>query len=452
MTNNLTEGKPLWTILSFSIPMLIGGIFQQFYNMTDTLIVGNLVGSQALAAVGATNSCTFFLLSVSMGLTNAFSIVMAQHFGAENREMVRKTAASAIYLTGVISIIMALIGIFCTRPLLELLQVPSDIIGDSAVYLKICIACSFGQTAYNGAAAVLRAVGDSKTPLYFLIFSTLANVVLDLLFVAWFQMGVMGVAVATVISQILSAVLCILYIYWKFPIFRLERKDFVPDWNNIRSVVGIGLSMSVQSILCSIGDMTVTSVINSFGSSVVAAYTTAYRIQSFATMAYMNLASAFSIYAGQNLGARKFERIRDGFRKTALMILGLSIATAAVIFCFSAQLIGLFISQGDQNFTQVIEIGTGYLHITSVFFPFLGLIWLYNHTLRGLGDVNIPMLSGIVELVAKVGLSILLSALFGYVGIWWACPIGWVLGLIVPAVEYHTGRWKRLADKIVSQQ
>lgn len=449
MTKNMTQGNPMKVIFAFSLPMLLGGIFQQIYNITDALVLGNFVGSRALAAVGATGSATFFLLAVASGLTNAFSIVIAQYFGAGDEKKVRRTTAGTIYIMAAAGIILSLAGIFGARPLMELLQVPEDIRDQSVVYIRICVGGSAGQIVYNGAASILRAVGDSRTPLYFLIFSTVLNVGMDVLFVAILHMGVAGAATATILSQLTAAVLCVVYIYRRFAIFRLHKEDFRPELKIIGIIIKIGLSMSIQSILLSIGEMTVSAVVNRFGTDVVAAYTTGNRVHQISALVFLNLSQAFAVYAGQNLGAGKLDRIEEGFKKVALLILGLSVVAGIFIFCFGEQFVRVFISSSDTHVDNVVKVAGGMLRIISFFYPFQGLIWLYNNTMRGMGEVMIPLISGIIELAVKVGLSIILAGLFGYVGIWYAGPIGWVLGMLPALIWLHSGMWKNHVDKII---
>ncbi|MFB9827685.1 MATE family efflux transporter [Lederbergia wuyishanensis] len=446
----MTEGRPLKLIFGFMGPMIIGGLFQQLYNVADTLIVGKFVGSRALASVGVTGSTFFFLLSLTLGLTNAFSIVMSQYFGAKNEEMVRKTLVSSIYITVLCTIVLAIVGIFGARPLMELLKAPADIIDDATLYIQICFGGSIGLLFYNAASAVLRAVGDSKTPLYFLILSSVLNVLLDLLFVISFGMGVAGVAIATVISQVVSALICIIYTYKMFPIFRVRRNDWSPHFGNIRMISKIGLPMGLQSLLLSIGEMTVTSVVNSFGTNAVAAYTTGMRVQQFATLVFFNMAQAFSTFAAQNLGARKFSRIQDSFKKVVLILITITLASSVLIFIFGEVIVRLFISNQDAHLDTIVKMAKENLFIGASFFPFLGLIWFYNNTLRGMGEVAIPLFSGIVELIAKIELSYILGMTFGYIGVWYAGPIGWALGLIPSLIQYHSGRWKRHAEKIAA--
>jgi putative efflux protein, MATE family len=445
---DMTTGSPLKLIVAFTIPMLIGGVFQQFYNIIDMLIVGKVNGSRELAAIGATGSATFFILSMTMGVTVGYSIVIAQFFGAKKTHMVRVSLASSIYVTAGCTILLAAVALLFSRPLMEILQTPADIIDDSVLYLQICLGGGVGLLVFNGASAVLRAVGDSKTPLYFLILSSVLNVLLDLLFVVVFHYGVMGVAIATVIAQITSASLCVVYIIKRFPIFHISRRDLKPDRQNIHLVLKIGLSMGLQGFFLSIGEMVTTGVVNSFGTDVVAAFATGNRVQQFAMLLYFTIAEAFAVYAGQNLGARKFDRIREGFRKVATAIFCLSIFSAVMVFLFSGVFVRLFITRDDPHLDVIVEIAKGFLHVSCYFYPFLGLIWLYNFTMRGMGDVVVPLVSGIAELVAKIGLSLWFAVLFGYYGVWFAAPIGWVLGLIPSFIRYHLGNWQKLADRI----
>lgn len=445
---NLTEGRPLKLILMFALPMIIGGVVQQLYSVVDTLIVGNTLGSQALAAVGATGSTIFFMISFMLGLTNAFSIVTAHHFGAGNQAMVKKTVVNAIFLSAICAVALSLVGIYGARPLMELLQTPADIINESVIYIQICIGFSVAQLAYDVAAAILRAIGDSKTPLYFLIISAFSNIILDLVFILGMDMGVAGAAIATVISQAISAILCIIYIIKKYPIFHISRSEFRPDFKQLKLVTKMGITMGLQSCFISVGEMAATGVINGFGTTVVAAYTTGIRVEEFATLAFINLSQAFSIYAGQNIGAHKTARIQEGFRKISVLIILLSFISMALIFNFGDDIARWFISDADSQIDSVVSIAYQYLCTSACFYPFLGMILLYNNTLRGMGELGVPLMSGIIELLSKVGLSIILASLFGYSGIWYAAPIGWMLGMLPSLIRYHQGNWKKRPSKI----
>ena len=288
-------------------------------------------------------------------------------------------------------------------------------------------------------ASILRAMGDSKTPLYFLILCSLLNVVLDLFFVLILNMDVDGVAYATVISQALSAFACIVFMFKKYPILRFGKKDLIPDWKTISRITYLGLPMGLQSCILSIGMMVITWVINGFGSDIIAAHTVGSRVEQLATMIFSQVSFSFSVYSGQNFGAKDFERIKTGFRSAFLMVGALSIISTAVSWMFGNQLILLFVKAEE---ISVIKSAGEFIRIQSLFFAALGWIWLYNSALKGIGDIGITVLSSFVELGSKILLSIFLSKAFGYIGIWYAAPIGWVLGIIPSAIRYHSGAWR----------
>ena len=302
--------------------------------------------------------------------------------------------------------------------------------------MRICVGLSFGQLFYNGAASILRALGDSKTPLYFLILTTVLNIILDLIFVVLLNMNVAGVAIATVISQMISAFLSILYIIKKFPILKLSKDDMSFDSNNLLMIIKIGVSMSVQAIFLSIGEMIISGVVNTFGTNVVASYTTGNRINQFASMAFFVISEAFAVYTAQNFGAGKIDRIKAGFKSIILLSLSLSILATIIIFLFGDHLVRIFISSKDEYIDIISEICKGYLRISSLFYPFLGIIVLYNNSVRA-GKALIPLISGITELVIKVGGSVFLSIPFGYIGVWFANPVGWAVGIIPTCIYFH---------------
>ena len=446
----MTSGKPLRLIIRFALPMLAGAVFQQLYNVIDMLVVGNAVGSRALAAIGATSSTTFLAMSLAMGLTNGFTVVASRYFGAKDTVMLRKTLAASIYISFISIVILAIVGWFGAEPLMRLLNTPGDIRADAILYVKICIGLSAGMVLYNCASSMLKAVGDSRTPLFFLIFSSILNVLLDLLFVLAFGMGVAGVAIATVISQFISAAACMVYMYKHFDIFRLTKADFKISRDvlgALASILKIGLPMSLQSLLLSIGDMTITGVVNSAGTDVVAAYATGGRIMQFVMMFCMQIAMAFSVFAGQNIGAKQTERIKRAFRETTCIVALMSLCMTGIIFLFGDKFINLFISSNDTHINAIIPLARSMLRVYASFYIFLGAIWLYNFALRGMGDVLIPFISGFVELIMKVTLSIILFRFFGHMGIWFANPIGWVLGLVPSVIRFHSGGWMKLTEK-----
>lgn len=442
-TADMTQGSPIRLMIRFCLPVLIGSIFQQIYNITDSLVVGNTVGSQALAAIGATTSSTFFMLSFATGLTTSFSILLSQHYGAKDDGMFKKTLANSIFVILGAALILSLAGIFGARPLMRVLGAPVDILEDAVIYLQICIGGCLAQLVYNAAAAVLRSVGNSTTPLIFLILSCLLNVALDLVFVLAFRMGVMGVAIATVLSQCIAAIACVLYMLRAIPLFQLKKGELRPDDKIIASILRIGLPMSLQSMLLGIGDMTVQSVVNSFGTNIVAAYSAGTRVMNLSILAFSSVAHSFSVYAGQNKGAREVKRIHLGVKQIGLFVIGLSLLSMLTVFVFGEAIVRAFLSSGDPQLEVIVAAAVAMLRTSACFFPFLGLIWLYYGALRGVGDVVVPFVSGMIELLSKIVLSIALGRLFGPVGVWFAIPIGWVLALIPSAVRFHAGKWEK---------
>lgn len=433
---DMTQGEPARLLVLFAIPMLIGGIFQLMYNMTDTLVVGRFASVDALAAIGATGSTTSLIMMLGQGLTNAVSVVISQAEGAGRQDRMKSCVAHAVYLVLAGSLVLGLASLFGARPFLTLLGTPENIIDDAVSYVQITGGLSIALTAYNGVAAVLRAIGDSKTPLYFLILCSLLNVVLDLVFVIAFHGGVPGVAIATVISQAVSVVLCVFYMVRRYPRLRPDAASFRFDGKIIREYLTIGLPMCFQSGVLCVGMFVITAVINSFGSDIVAAYTIGGKVEQLATLSFSNLAFSFSVYAGQNYGARLYRRIGEGLKKGLLIIVGLTILSSAVMLLFARPLAQIFL---EEDVAAVLDGAVDMIRTEACFFWALGIIWAVNSTLRGMGLVRIALVSSIVELVCKIGISVTLSQVIGSAGIWIAAPSGWVLGLI-PSLIYLL-RW-----------
>lgn len=433
---DMTQGNPAKLLILFAIPMLIGGVFQLLYTMVDSIVVGKFVGEEALAAIGATSSSTALLTMLGSGMTNACSVLISQEEGAKNYSTLKKAVTHSLYLSMAAGLLLGLGALLGGRPLLQLLNTPKNILNEAVNYLTITGGLTGALLFYNGAAAVLRAIGDSRTPLYFLIFSSLLNVVLDLLFVLGLQAGVSGVAWATVISQGVSAALCLCYMFRRYPRLRPNRQAWRFDGKMMGDYLRIGLPLCLQSSLLSVGMFVITAVINSFGSDIVAAYTIGTRVEQLATVTFSNVAFSFSVYAGQNFGAQAYDRIEDGLKKGLLIIGGLSLLSTCVMQVFAEPLANLFMKE---QIPQVLEGSVSMIRIESSFFLALGAIWTVNSALRGIGAVKITLISSIVELASKIGFSLVLPHFLGYTGIWLAAPIGWVLGLI-PSLLYLL-RW-----------
>lgn len=433
---DMTQGSPAKLLILFAVPMLIGSVFQLMYNMVDTIVVGRFVSVEALAAIGAASSTSMLLMSTGQALGNAVSVVVSQAEGARQDTLLKKAVAHGIYLVAGGSLILGLLAFFGVRPLMLLLGTPGNIIEDSVAYLQITGTLLVAANAYNGLASILRAIGDSKTPLYFLIVSSLLNVALDLLFVLVFGGGVAGVAWATVISQGVSALLCFLYMMRKHPRLRPDAASFCFDSNLMRECLRIGLPMCFQNLLLGVGMFVITAVINSYGSDVVAAYTIGNKVEQLATVTFFNMAFSFSVYAGQNYGARLYSRIKEGIKQGLLLICGLALLSTIFMWLFAEPIARIFM---EGNAPIVLEGAVSMIRIEATLYVALGAIWALNSALRGIGAVKITLASSIIELVSKIGFSVSLPFLFGYTGIWMAAPIGWVLGLI-PSVLYLM-RW-----------
>lgn len=440
---DMTQGNPTKLLVLFAIPMWIGGVFQLLYNMVDTIVVGRFVSLDALAAIGATTSTTMFLMMMGNGLTNAISVIISQAEGARQDEGMKRSVTHAAYLTLAVGAILGAAAFFGARPLMKLLQAPPEILDQSVLYIQIVGGLMIGQTAYNGATSILRAIGDSRTPLYFLIFSSLLNVVLDLAFVLGLHAGVAGVAWATVISQIVSAVLCVGYMLKKYPKLCPDKEAWRLDTALLKDYLRIGLPMCVQSAVLSIGDMIITAVINSHGADIVAAYTIGSKVQNLATITFSNIAFSFSVYSGQNFGAKKYDRIKDGLKKGLTLICGLALFSAVVVIVFAKQLALIFMDSDAAS--QVLNAAISMIRIQGALFFALGAIWALNSALRGMGLISITLVSSAVELVSKIGFSLLLPLFMGYIGIWIAAPIGWVLGIIPSAI--FLSRWFKDPEK-----
>lgn len=437
---DMTEGPILKQLIMFALPLFIGALFQLMYNMTDSIILGKFVGADALAAIGATNTTTFGLLQVAVGVTNAFTVVLSHQFGAKQEERMKKTVSNSLWITAVMSVLLGIGMFFGAEPLMKLLGTPKDIINQSVVYIQIYGGLIAGQLFYNGASAILKALGDSKTPLYFLIICSVLNVILDLIFVLIWNQGVQGVAWATVISQIISAVLCIVYMFKKYAVLRFDRKEAAVDRKIMGEILRIGIPLGLTNALLAVGMMVVTGVVNSFGSDIVAVYTVGGKVNQIATVSFGQLAFSFAVFAGQNFGAEKYDRIMKGIKKALFMVVTLGAVSSVVIFAGAKQVSLLFLKADEVG---ILKDSIQMIRIVSFFYVFLGAIWVYNNALRGVGYVKATILSSMVELFAKVGLSICFAKVFGYVAIWYAEPIGWILGLIVSSVIFHRKKWMK---------
>ena len=439
---DMTTGNPTSHILKFALPLLIGNLFQQLYNMVDSLIVGNFVGANALASVGTCGSINFLFFSLSSGLAIGIGIIVAQYFGAGDEENVRMTIANSIYVLLMAASVVSLLGIVFCPQILRLLSTPDSIIESSIIYMRTTCAGIICIAFYNGVATILRALGDSKTPLYFLILSSIINVVLDLVFVLNLGWEVFGVAFATIISQAVSAFTCIIYAYKKVSYFHLTRKQLKPNKRIIIRSFKLGVPVALQNSMIAISCMVLQGVVNSFGETVMAANTIISRIEQIVQQPYGSLSMALTTYSGQNIGARKTERVKMGFRKATLMALVFSLVMIPIAYLFGRQIVGAFVKEAE-----VIDMGAKALRITSLCYFGLGMIYVPRAILNGSGDTGFALINGITEVVCRIGYSQIFTRipLLGYWGIWVTTGITWITTAAVCIIRYMSGKWKEKA-------
>lgn len=424
MQTDMTMGKPFKMILDFTIPVFIGNIFQQFYSMVDAIIVGKFVGTKGLAAVGATGTITFLILGFLMGLTAGFTVLTSQKFGAGKMEEMRQTVGNAAVLSAIVSAIMTAVSMLGMRALLVFMHTPADIFDDAYTYIMIICGGIFAQVLYNILASILRALGNSRTPLYFLIISAVLNIILDLVFIIVFHWGAPGAAWATVISQGISGILCLLYIVKYVPELRLKKSDWKLRGNLVKSQISVGIPMGLQFSITAIGTMMVQSALNMLGSYHVAAFTAGNKIENIFTQAYVALGTAMATYNAQNIGAGKLERVRDGFRKANIIGIGYSIITGIVLVTVGKYLSYLFISD---NAAEVIPMVDIYLRCVGIFLIPLHFVNVLRNGIQGMGYGILPMMAGVAELAGRGVTAVIAAERMSYFGTCMASPMAWII-------------------------
>ena len=436
---DLTSGNEGKLILRFALPMLLGNVFHQLYNVIDSVIVGNYIGKEALAAVGASFPVIFVFFSLVLGITSGSTVVISQYFGAAEHEKVKRTIDTLFIFLFFASIAVSILGILFSREIFLLLRLPEEVIPMAEQYLKIFFGGVIAFFGFMGVSASLRGLGDSMTPLYFLIISTVFNIGFDLLFVLVFDWGISGVAVASIVAQGGAFVTAIFYLNKTHQIIQFSLLKLKFDRILFKKSLIIGLPTGIQQTAIAGGMMVLVWIVNDFGTNVIAAYSVAARVNSLATLPAMNFASALSTFVGQNLGAKKEYRIKTGFIATLKMSSVVSIVVTLVVLIFGNFIMGLFTSD-----PQVIQIGREYLTIVGSFYIVFSAMFSTSGVLRGAGATLIPMITTIFSLWAiRIPGAYLLSQRYGEIGIWWAIPIGWFMGLILSYAYYLTGKWKK---------
>ena len=432
--NDLTKGNEFKTILFFSLPILVGNLFQQFYNVVDSIVVGNFLGKESLAAVGFSFQINSLLVILSMGITMGTSILVSRCIGERELKRVKKIMDTGIIFSLLLSIVITVLGVIFCEAILRAFRMPPETFDMADTYLKIIFIGVIPTFAYNTLTNILRGMGDSKTATNILIIAMVLNIILDITLVAVVHMGIAGAAVATVVSQFFSWIACLVYMNHKYPEFRINMVKLEFQKKELVASLKIGIPAMIQQVFICVGFLSIQYMINGFGTDCIAAYTAASKIDSFAEMPSLNLGKAITNFIAQNLGAGRNDRVKKGSKAAFIMCAGISVVTSFII----ASVPGFFIRLFTKDLA-VIEIGNGYLRIVAGFYLIFGLMQLINGILLGYGKTVIPMLSSILSLcLLQVPVAIFLShTAFGYRGIWIAAPIGWIGWLIIRFLYYY---------------
>lgn len=449
---DMTSGNPFRLLIVYSFPILLGSLFQQLYNMCDTIIVGRYLGPDALAAVGNTGPMNFLVFGFLYGMTSGFAVITAQRFGAHDEEGLRKSVAMNVVLNAATGIVITVLACALTMPLLRAIHTPESIIGWSFDYIFTCYAGILCIILYNGCACVLRAVGDSKTPVYFLVFSSALNIALDIIFIACFGLGVFGAALATVISQGVSGILSLVWIIVRYPMLRVSARHFRTDRRFVSRHLSIGMNMGFQFSITAIGTIVVEGALNNFGATKIAAFTAAQKVEQLVTVVAGVMGVTLANYGGQNLGAGRVDRIKEGVTKGIIISVAFAVLAAVLAMVFNAQLVALFLDRSKvdaASWGELLDASREYLKLTTVFYPVLFVIFIYRNVLQSIGRGFWPLMGGVFELVARSAAAFVLPAFIGYAGTCVSQPLAWFSAAIPLAIAYYViiGRIDRSLSK-----
>jgi putative efflux protein, MATE family len=439
--HDMTKGNVTAHLIRFAIPMLLGNLFQQFYNIVDSIVVGKYVGDIALAAVGIVATLNFLFFSICMGLSVGIGIVISHYFGAGKEDDIKKVIGNAIYITAAIGILMSVIGVVFARQILVSLDTPVEVLPYAVEYMQVLSAGVVFVAGYNGISAVLRALGDSKTPLIFLAISSVTNILLDVLFIIIMDMGAAGLGLATVISQAISMVGSIVFAMRVNPYLRLKKKHFAVDKEIIGKSLRLGIPMGIQYSLIAISVLALQKVVNGFGAVTMAAFTATSRIEQLINQPFSSLGAAISTFAGQNMGQENVDRVRSGVRKSVKIVLIFSIVSCIIFYISGEWIMGCFI-----NNPEAIVLGARALRITSLFYIALGLIHVLRGMLNGAGDAPYALVAGLMEVIGRVVFSLILVRIpsIGVWGLWLTTGMTWTITAISGVWRYLQGKWTKI--------
>lgn len=447
MAKNLTVGSPLRLITVFMLPILVGNLFQQAYFVADTIVVGRLIGLEALAAVGASGSLQFLLFGFALGTCSGLAIPVARAYGSGDMETMRRNVATGAIIALVVGVVVTLVGTLGAGALLRLLGTPAPLMDDATVFLTVFFAGTLATVGFNYLSAVIRALGDARTPLYFLIFASLLNIGLVIAFIGGLGMGLEGAALATVVSQCVTVLLCLALVHFRMPHLHLRREDWRIVPRELRESGKLGLTMGFQISIIAVGAALLQVGINSLGTGAVAAATTALRVDNVAVSPFMSLGVAMVTYTAQNAGARQWARVRQGVRTALFLAFALAAATGVLIFFFGTHLVEVFLGAGEP---AVVEMAHRYLVVNAGLYCFLGILFVIRNTIQGLGSTVAPTMAGVLELVARAAMGLWIVPLTGFTGVILAAPAAWLLALIPLGIAWRYHR-RRLAAAEAAQ-
>lgn len=444
MDRNFTKGKIASHIIMFAIPIVIGNLFQQLYSIADSIIVGKFIGSDALAAVGTSIPIMFLVVSVVAGFGVGTSIIVSQYYGADKHKAMRQAVSTSIIFIVFLGVLLSLGATLLAEPMLRMLSTPDEILKDAIIYLRIVGAGIIVQCFFYMPSAILRGVGDSRTPLVFLIIAAVLNIVLDLLFVGLFNMGVAGVGYATVMAQTLSSVMCICYVYKKYDIFKFTLKQFVFDKEKFSLTLRYGIPSSVQLMVNSVSMLLLQNIINGYGAIAMAAYASAYKINNLILVPAIDLGTSLSNFTAQNIGARNDERVKKGLYSTLRIGIVFAIVCSVLMLLFSKSIIGLFVKKED---VEIINLGANILNTLAPLFIVCVAMNIFVSFFKGAGDMKIAMILSILMVVVRTSVSYYLTGIpaIGIRGVWLTMPLTWCINAIISIWYYRRGSWKKYA-------
>lgn len=427
---DLTNGKPLKLIITFAIPLFIGQLFQLFYSLVDTRIVGQILGETSLAAVGSTTSLSDMLIGLLNGLTNGFAIIISTFYGAKDYINMKKSIAATLLLSIGFTIIISILCLLLNNQILSILNVSDAILSQAKSYICVILAGLIASTIYNAYAAILRAIGDSFTPLIFLVISTITNIALDYIFILWFDMNVAGAAFATVVSQGISAVLCFFYVKKRYPQLSLEKKNYIPVKNIYNKLIKTGLSMGFMVSFVNIGTVALQTSINTFGTNIIVAHTAARKATTMFMLPFSVFGTTLATYCGQNLGAKEYNRIKQGIKQTVLLTFIWCIFVVITAYTIAPTIIHIITAS---DIKEVMDTASLYLRVNTSLYFVPAVICLFRNSMQGFGDSKTPVFSSSLELIGKVLIAFFLAPRIGYWGIIIAEPIVWII-MVIPLI------------------